>query len=121
MPHLGHGLYFPMESIEHSRFFFRIVLKALEQLFRNDFDGHIPVEIKLVCTVDFAHPAFADALDQYPFFIDDASGFKQRIQIRLIHSMTLTSQAIYQSNFIHSNTLCTGWEGALSFLSSYRR
>jgi hypothetical protein len=67
------------------------------------------------------HPAFADALDQHPFFIDDASGFKQRIQIRLIHSMALRSPGIYQSNFIHCNTVCSGWEGALSFSSRYRQ
>jgi len=33
VPHLSHGLYFAMESIENRRFFFRIVLKAFEQIF----------------------------------------------------------------------------------------
>jgi hypothetical protein len=56
--------------------FFGIVFERFEHFLRNNLYGHIPFQVQLVGAVDFSHGAFTDEFDDYPFLVENITGFE---------------------------------------------
>ena len=69
-PNLRHGLDFTAEPLKDYLAFFRRVFQGIQELFRSDFEGDIPIQVELVRSIDFAHAAFADELQDDPLVVE---------------------------------------------------
>jgi hypothetical protein len=69
MANPGHGLHFTTEALKSRFNLLCIVFKRVQPLLRDDFNGHVSLQSELMSAIDFAHPAFAEKLQNHELVI----------------------------------------------------